>query len=178
MLGAPVTLVAPAGEVITLAQAKTFLRMDGAEQDLEIGIMAAAAVEDVEEQTGLRLLNQTVKVGADRFEDLAHFRVGPIRSVTSIAYRDVAGADQVLAPNRYELFGAPFEQGIRSTGQAWPAAAAGDGMIQVTLEVGHGALAEDVPAKLRLAAFALLRGKFEDVEVNIEPLITNARFWL
>lgn len=176
MLSAPVTVTPPAGELIPLAEAKAFLRVDGNELDAEIGLMAAAAVEDIEELTGVRCLHQRVRVGAGSFADLAHLRVGPIRAIVSISYRDHTGLDQLLAADLYELFGAPLEQAVRTTGQPWPAAAPSS--IEIVLEVGYGPAAADVPAKLRYAAFASLRGKFEDVAVDIEPLITNFRFWL
>jgi uncharacterized phiE125 gp8 family phage protein len=178
LLGAPVLVTAPTAELITIDQAKAFLRVDGHEQDVEIGMLAAAAVGDVEDDTGLRLLNQTVKVTADSFEDLAHLRVGPVRAIASISYRDAGGNDQVLAPERFELFGGPFEQGVRAVGSSWPAIGAGGALIEVGLDVGYGDTAAEVPAKLRFAAFAKLRGKFEDVEVDVEPLIANHRFWL
>jgi len=178
MLGAATTIIPPEGELIAAEAAKSFLRIDGSELDSEIALTLAAAIEDLEALTGTRLLNQTIEFTADSFAELARLRVGPVREIVSITYRDNAGVGQALAAERYELFGAKLEQGIRPAGtSAWPATKAGEGMIIVRLEVGYGA-AGDVPAKLRFAALALLRGKYEDREVDVEPLIANDRIWL
>lgn len=175
MLGAPITVTPPAAELIPIESARSYLRIDGSALDAEIGMLAAAAVEDLEDRTGLRLLNQTVTVTADCFDDLALFRVGPIRALPSIAYRDAAGADQILAAASYELFGAPLQQGARPV-DSWPVAESGS--IIVTLDVGYGAASDDVPAKIRFAAYAILRGKFEGTETDVDSLIANYRFWL
>jgi uncharacterized phiE125 gp8 family phage protein len=176
MFGAPFTITPPVGELISIESARSYLRVDGAGMDDELDMIRAAAVDDVEQLTGLRLLDQTVEVIADRFADLATLRVGPVRTVTEIAYRDSAGDDQVVAAEDYELFGAPLEQGIRLAGEAsWPTAEAGS--IVLTLEVGYGPAADDVPAPLRYAAYAVLRGKFEDRKVDLACLVTNFRFW-
>lgn len=175
MLGAPVTTIPPTGELITLDSAKSFLRIDGDTTDIEVEMLRDAAIGQLEQLTGLRLLSQTVAVRADQFADLAHFRVGPIAAVTSIAYVDAAGDGQVMATEDYELFGAPLEQGIALTA-ALPTARSGS--IVVTLEVGYGESASDVPATLRYAVFALMREKFEGEPVDLDPLINDHRFWL
>ena len=176
MLGAPVTVTPPAGELISAESAKSYLRVDGNALNDEVDLLRAAAVTDVEQLTGLRLLNQTVEVTADCFDDLEQLRVGPVRTVTEIAYRDSAGDDQVVAAENFELFGAPLEQGIRLVGDAsWPVAERGS--IVLTLEVGYGLTAADVPAPLRFAAYAALRGKFDDRDVDLACLVTNFRFW-
>lgn len=178
MFGAPITVTPPAGELIALDRAKSFLRVDGTELDVEIGMVAAAAVQDLEDMTGLRLLNQRVSVTADGFADLARFQVGPIRAIASIAYRDPAGTEQLLAAERYALAGAALEQGATPVGGPWPATRAEPRAITVTLDVGYGAAEADVPAKLKFAAFALMRAKYEQEAVDVGPLIANHRFWL
>lgn len=182
MLSAPVVITPPAGAVIASDEAKAFLRVDGTALDTEIALQIAAAVADLEARTGARLLDQVVEVTADCFAELEHLRVAPIEAVTSITYRDSEGEEQILAAEAYELFGAPFEQGIRGVfGGTWPATDGRSGAIIVRLEVGYGATAADVTAaapQLRLAAFALLRARFEGTEADIDSLIANHRFWL
>lgn len=175
MLGTPVTTIAPTGELIPIASARSFLRIDDLTLDAEVAMLRDAAIDQVEKMTGLRLLSQTVEVTADRFADLAHFRVGPISSVASIAYVDGAGAAQVVPAPDYSLVGAPLEQGIKAA-TIFPAARLGS--IVVTLVVGYGINAADVPAALRHAAFAIMREKFECEPVDLGPLINAYRFWL
>lgn len=177
MLGAPVIVIPPAGAVISIEDARTLLRVDGVDLDAEIRLQAAVAEDDIEAVTGLRLINQRVKVLADAFADLARLNVGPIRAVVSIAYRESGGGSALVPEENYELFGAPLEQGVRLVGGAsWPAAAAGS--IEISLDVGYGATGSEVEPKLQWAAMALLRASFTGTPADIENLIANHRIWL
>jgi uncharacterized phiE125 gp8 family phage protein len=178
MLGAPVLVTPPVGDLIELASAMSFLRVDADELQTEVEVTLAAAIEDIQEMTGLRLLDQTVRVSADRFCDLERFRVGPIRSITSIKYLDTDRVQQTLDASVYELFGSGFEKGVRlKSEQSWPTIEAVEAAIEVTLAVGYGTSA-DVPAPLRFAVLAQLRAKFDGQEANLEALLANHRIWL
>lgn len=177
MLGAPVTVTPPASDLISLAAAKSYLRVDGNAFDVELDLMRKAAVADVEQLTGTRLITQVVSVSADSFGELAQLRVGPVQDVVSISYRDADGADQTVDPLVYELLGAALDPGIiRKPGAAWPSAAVGS--IKVELTVGYGDDPDDLPSDVHWAAYAALRGKFEQVEVDLSALLVNHRIWL
>lgn len=178
MLGSPVTITPPAAELITTAQAKSFLRIDGDDLDFEVGMMTNAAITDLEAITSVRLLDQTVEMSADCFADLAHLRIGPVTEIASIKYRDVNNGEQTVAAELYELVGAPLEQGVRLIEGSWPTTRSGRAPITIRLDVGYGADAADVPDALKFAAFALLRGKAEGASVDISALIANHRIWL
>jgi uncharacterized phiE125 gp8 family phage protein len=168
MLGAPVLVTPPVGDLIELASAMSFLRVDADELQTEVEVTLAAAIEDIQEMTGLRLLDQTVRVSADRFCDLERFRVGPIRSITSIKYLDTDRVQQTLDASVYELFGSGFEKGVRlKSEQSWP-----------TIEAVEAGTSADVPAPLRFAVLAQLRAKFDGQEANLEALLANHRIWL
>jgi uncharacterized phiE125 gp8 family phage protein len=173
---APIVITPPAVEPIERSAAKQFLRIDDVDQDLEVDMMIAAARGDLEDATGQRLINQTVKVLADSFAELEHLQVGPVQAITGVTYEDVAGTTQTLDPATYEVFGAGLECGVRrKVGASWPTARAAKGAIAVTLTVGYGADGSAVPQNLIFAIYALLRGKVDDVPVSIDTLIVNDR---
>jgi hypothetical protein len=95
--------------------------------------------------------------------------VGPIVSVTEIRVDGV-----VIDAARYRLTGIGLARGIvPADGES----ISGTNVV-VTAIAGYADAPADVPANLRWAVLALLRGKFEDRPVDIDPLIVNDRIWL
>ncbi|MDX3908418.1 MAG: phage head-tail connector protein [Sphingobium sp.] len=174
MLSEPVTVTAPVAAVMNLETVKLFVRVDGSELDAEIQAYMDAAVADIERLTSTRLGNQVVEVRADSFDDLMHLQVGPVSSVVSINYDDIAGSPQIVAANTYELFGAGLERGIRPRfGAAWPSARNARGAISVQLQVGYATL----PASIGLALLLAIRGRFDGSAVDLPMLLINDRIW-
>lgn len=178
MLYAAVQVTAPAVPLVTLSEAKDFLRRDDASLDGPLQIMVDASIGELEATTGLRLINQTVKVRADCFGDFVALNVGPVTTVTEIRYLDQAGTEQLLDAGLYQLIGAGLERGILpAIGATLPAMRTGRGSLCATLSVGYGATAAAVPQQLRWAALALIRGRFDDRPVDLESLIVNHRLY-
>lgn len=175
MLSPAVTISDPAHEPIELEAAKRFLRIDGNAQDEDVLLLVSAARRDLEQTTGQRLIEQTVRFHADRFSDLDRLSVGPVLSIVEISYG--AGAEKTsLDLASVTLTGLGLERGIRPVpGYAWPARVRGP--IVVDLKVGYGPTEASVPDNLRHAIFALIRGKFDDRVVDIAPLIVNDRIY-
>lgn len=174
MLSAPVVVTPPAALPVTTEQARLFLRVDDEALDQEIALIVAAAIDDIEMVTGTRLIEQVVRIRADGFTDLEHLQVGPVSAIAALSYRDTAGVERAIAIDALELTGEDLERGIAPV-VGWPTGTVSH--IAVELVVGYGATAIDVPAGLRHALLALIRGKFEDRPVDIEPLIVNRRIY-
>lgn len=176
MLSAAITVSAPAAEPIEREDAKRFLRIDGNSLDGDVDMLIGAARGDIEDITGLRLVEQAVEVRADAFSDFAHLEVGPVVRVVEIRYIDPQGAPQVLAPALYELTGAGLDRGIFvAIGATLPAMRTSRGAIVARLLVGYGGAGDALPQNLRWAMLAAIRGKFEDKAVDLAPLLVNAR---
>ncbi|KTT72623.1 head-tail connector protein [Sphingomonas endophytica] len=176
MLSEAVTVAAAVAEPIARADVKRFLRIDGDSLDLDVDMLIAAARSDVEQATGLRLVEQTVEIQADTFGDLDFLPIGPVQSIAEIRYRDLSGAWATLSPASYDLVGAGLERGIApARGVVLPPTLAGRGVITARLVVGYGGVVGPMPVSLRWAMLALARGKFEDRAVDIFPLISGTR---
>lgn len=175
MLGAVDTIIEPAIEPVELDAAKRFLRVDGTAQDDDVRLLIGAARWDLEQTTGQRLIEQTVRIRVFRFSDLAALPVGPVMAIVDITYLDGIERKSVDLDTVY-LTGVGLERGIDLVpGHSWPAHSRGP--ISVNLKVGYGPTGASVPENLRWAMFALMRGKFDDRRVDIEPLITNDRIY-
>lgn len=186
---APTLVTAPASPAIALDQLKEFVRVESDEFDAQLAFFAAAAVDHIEGLCSIRLAPQAVQLLADSWSDLDHLPIGPVTDIVSIHYLDVAGAEQLLEPARYELTGADLETGIRlSVGSIWPAARAVGGAIRVNLTVGY----QDIPPAVLAAALYHASDIFAFRETAVvgtvaakipmsataEAMLGNNRIWL
>lgn len=175
MFSAAVTVGDQPVEPIDLASAKRFLRIDGSAQDSDVAMLVSAARSDLEQTTGQRLMEQTVRLHADAFADLVSLPVGPVTAIAGITYMDGAERKSIDLEMVY-LTGLGLDRGIDIVpGSSWPRRTRGP--IVVDLIVGYGPVGSSVPANLRHALFAIMRGKFDDRPVDIEPLVVNDRIY-
>lgn len=186
---APTLVTAPASPAIARDQLKEFVRIDGADFDAQIDLFAAAAVDHIEKMCSIRLAPQSVELLADAWSDLAALPIGPVTDVETIHYVDVAGAEQLLDPSRYELAGADLATSIRPAfGSTWPSARAITGAIRVTLTVGYAELppallaaalyhASDIFAFRETAVVGTVAAKIP-MSATAEAMLGNYRIWL
>jgi len=191
----PLQLVTPpAGEPVSLAEAKQHLRMDGGDDDLLIGSLITAARQAAETKTGRQLITARWKLVLDAFPEpsLMQSATGasfslpghaillakcPVQSVVSIEYLDMNGATQVMPSGDYVLDVACEPARITPVfGKTWPPTLPQMGAVSVTFDAGYGA-ASAVPEglkswiKLRVGS---LYGHREEMSVltrgRIDPL--------
>lgn len=96
----------PAGEPLTLAEAKTHVKVDGPESDAELADWIAAARMDTETYTRCAWLTQGLDVTLSHFPFDRAAIVIPIRplvSVSGIDYVDASGVTQTLDPSLYTV---------------------------------------------------------------------------
>jgi len=191
----PLQLVTPpAGEPVSLAEAKQHLRVDGGDDDLLIGSLITAARQAAETKTGRQLITARWKLVLDAFPgpSLMQSATGasfslpghaillakcPVQSVVSIEYMDMNGATQVMPADDYVLDVACEPARITPVfGKTWPPTLPQMGAVSVTFDAGYGA-ASAVPEglkswiKLRVGS---LYGHREEMSVlsrgRIDPL--------
>ena len=190
----PLQLVTPpAGEPVSLAEAKQHLRVDGGDDDLLIGSLITAARQAAETQTGRQLITARWKLLLDAFPGPlmqsasgASFSLPghaillakcPVQSVVSIEYLDMIGATQVMPASDYVLDAACEPARLTPVfGKTWPPTLPQMGAVSVTFDAGYGA-ASSVPEglkswiKLRVGS---LYGHREEMSVlsrgRIDPL--------
>ena len=191
----PLQLVTPpAGEPVSLAEAKQHLRVDGGDDDLLIGSLISAARQAAETKTGRQLITARWKLVLDAFPgpSLMQSATGasfslpghaillakcPVQSVVSIEYMDMNGATHVMPASDYVLDAACEPARITPVfGKTWPPTLPQMGAVSVTFDAGYGA-ASAVPEglkswiKLRVGS---LYGHREEMSVlsrgRIDPL--------
>lgn len=162
---------APALEPVTLAAAKTHLRVDSALEDVFIASLITTSRVQVEAILGLALITQnwTWRFDAWRLGGVA-FPLAPVSAVTSVRTQNSDLSYSILAPAAYIVDGASTPPRLVPSRGNFPSPAVAAIGIEIQFTAGYGALAADVPAPLRQAILLLVAHWFE----NREPLIEGA----
>lgn len=173
------TLVtAPAAEPLTLADAKGFLRVDGADEDALITALVVAARRAGEAFTGRAWITQTWRLSLDFFPSRGdgggargalELPLPPLQSVASVTTYDDADTPSVFAAagTFVDTASTPGRLVLRR-GQTWPSALRVAGAIEIEFVAGYGDDASDVPEELRHGARLLLGHLYENREATIE----------
>jgi uncharacterized phiE125 gp8 family phage protein len=181
----------PTGEPITLAEAKTHLRVDAdaaAEDALISGLITAARqhVEDVCERAVL-LQSWTLRLDAfprvclgdvrasERGDDRIFLPGGLVSEVTSVKYTDSDGIEQTLGTGAY-IANLPSDPARISPayGIDWPTARKQRESVTVVYKVGY-ADAASVPAALKAAMLLIVGDLYANREASVagQPLTDN-----
>lgn len=94
-------ITAPNSEPITLAEAKTNLRVYNSLENTLIEGLITAARKVVEDYSWRPIMTQTIDVLFDKNDvtEILLINKQPIQSITSVKYIDANGIEQTLAPN-------------------------------------------------------------------------------
>lgn len=151
-------------EPVTLAQAKTHLRVDFDDDNAEIEADIEAAREIIEDAGEMALITQTWRLRLDNWPCVIELPRAPVQSVTSIKYFDTAGVEQTL------VAGTDYQVALDSTppriapepDMSWPAIESGRlSPISIVFVAGFGAAASDVPRQLISAVLLQVAALYE-----------------
>lgn len=173
----PHRTVAPAEALLTLAEVKTHLRIDHAEEDDYLSGLVEAATAHLDGRAGIlgrALVTQTWAQDWSGFPALDCIRL-PLPDVQSatITYHDDDDTEQAFGGDQWHL-----TQDARSSlillnrAASWPAAGGRPDAVTITMVAGFGA-AGDVPRPIRTAALMLLASWYENREaVNVGNIVS------
>ena len=149
----------PASEPVTLAEAKTHLRVDGSAEDTLIASLIITSRLHVEAALGLALVTQGWSYFLDAWP-AGHQVSLPLRPVQSIAAVKLYAADEsvtTLAPDTYLLDGAATPARlVRRANLTWPKPGRTASGIEIAFVAGYGNSAAFVPAPIRQAILLLV----------------------
>lgn len=183
-----VRVTAPAETPITLAEAKTHLRVDGSAEDAYIISLIAAAVSlvDGEGSLGRSMVTQTWAKWVSQSPGVVRIGMGPFISLTSVDYYDADNAIQSATLSDYEIrLDGDFVNIRPKKGKVWPNSYIRDDSIKFTFTAGFGAAA-DVPDGIKHALLMLVGhwyqnreavsdASLKEVPMAVEALLGNER---
>lgn len=159
----PVLIDGPTVEPLTLAEAKTWLRVDGVDEDELIRALIVAARLTVEAEARRLLMDQTWRILLDvwpAFERLA-LPIAPASSVLAARVFDAAGLPSLVEQGFLELDPASDPPCLVIVAPP-PAPGQARGGIEIDVKAGYGPAPTDVPEPLRLAIRLLVARWFEN----------------
>jgi len=142
--------------VITLDEAKNYLRVDGADDNALITAFIEAAKDQVEKFTSRTLLTQTFELIYDAVGDSIEIVKSPLQEVTKIETISDAGVKTEVSSSTYVVDISGSRGRVRlKDGCVWPTHR-GFASFIITAKAGYGENAIDVPVLLRTAVFIAL----------------------
>ena len=156
----------PALEPVSLAEAKTYLRVDHGDEDSLISSMITAARRFAEDYTRSALIAQQWSLALDkapagRFITLPR---GPVMSVVSIVTVDDNDISTPFDLGQVVLSLRDGKVHLKDTA-SWPTSTRVTDGITITWQAGYGASASDVPAPIRQAILQLVAQMYQDRSV-------------
>lgn len=153
----------PASTVVSLAEAKTFLRIDSDYDDDDAYIISLidVATSVVEEFTRRKLISQTFNIFYDEFPSYIDLQIGEVASVTHIKYYDTSNSLQTLAASNYDV-DTKIRPGriYESENGDFPDTFERPNAVEVEFVVG--ATAGEVPAPIKQAMYIVIGRYYEN----------------
>lgn len=175
----PILITGPTLEPLSLAEAKTWLKVDGTEEDELISTLITAARLMVEAEIGQVLIGQNWRLIGDFWppEGEIPIRYGRVIAVQAARVFSAEGVATAIPASEFTL----VERGIGEAQSLLPASQTAPGRIRAGIEIdlrlGFGEAAGDVPEVIRLAIRRVValwfenRGDGAEVEAGLPPQI-------
>jgi len=149
--------------VITVDEAKNYLKVNTTDDDALITVLIAAAERLVEKATGRTLVTTDFVYVIDNAPYIIYIPHSPLKSITKISVITEGGAEINVDSSIYAVDTKTYDQGrvYLLEGHAWPEHRAFASFI-ISGKAGYGDTAASVPEALRLAVLIALAKMYEN----------------
>ena len=156
-----ILLTQPASEPLSVADAKSYLRVEHEDDDAIIAALITSARHHVEALTRTGLITQTWRLVRDGWpvEGRIRPKLGPLRSLIAARIYNESGVATPLDLDRFVIDGAAGV--IAAPGWSLPSPGRAAGGIELDVEIGYGDAPADVPQVL-LQAIRMLVAHWYD----------------
>ena len=152
------TLQQPISGAVTLADAKSHLRVEISHDDEIINNLILVATSMAEHELGRALITQSIKLELNRFpRKEIELDMPPVQSITSIRYLDENGVLQTLSSAQYELVKDPIRPIVKAV--QWPRGT----KVEVIYGAGFGDVAA-IPAEIKQWILVQIASMYENRE--------------
>ena len=165
----------PEVEPVSLAEAKTHMRIDGTDDDTYINSLITMAREVVENYQNRQLIDATWTATYTRFpesDDTAFILpYPPLSSITSIEYVDTDGDTQTWESSNYDVFIGDLRGEVRpGFDKSYPNTREHQEAVTIVFVAGYGEAATRVPMSARQSMLLLISQFYE----HREPVVIGA----
>ena len=174
--------VAPVADPITLAEAKTHLRVDGTDSDTLITAQITAARQYIEKTIQRSMVQRTYRADVEGFAYRYRLPLPPLASISSIKYY-TPDSPQVLTTldaNFYRADLGRSEIYMDASSASIPSIASRHDAVQITFVAGHAPdtsspidHAANVPEAIKAATKLLVADMYENRETSTPLKITQ-----
>lgn len=157
-------LSGPTAEPVSLAEAKAWLKVESADDDLLIGALVTAARLTVEATARRLLLTQGWRLTLDAWpaSGIVKVELGPVQAMTALRSLDDQGIATSYDPAGFQLDRTREPARILPLGQSAPVTSRLVAGVEIDLTLGYGASPTDVPQPLRQAMLMLVALWYEN----------------
>lgn len=151
----------PASEPVTLAEAKSFLRVDGADDDTLISNLITAARQLAERYTNRAFITQVWELVEDHAPDGPLYTPKPpLVSVDAVKVTAENGTETTVPASSYWV-DKSIGRLVRANGYTWPTHR-GFASFIIRFTAGYGASGSAVPAPIRQALLMTIANLYEN----------------
>ena len=177
--GTYTTTTAPADEPLTVAEVKTYLKVDSSAEDTLLAVLIQAARESVEKYCRIAVIEQEITEYYPRFLFYGlRLSVSPLVSVDEVTYIDAGGTEQTLLPAVYGVYPEIKPPMVFLTyGQTFPTTRSQPNAVKVVYTAGYED-ADAVPAAIRQAMYLMIADWYDNRSDNVRTMTTASQILL
>lgn len=167
-------------EPVTVAELRSWLRLDDTSQDTMLSSMITAARVAVEQHTHRAFVQRTLKQSLSDFpdSDCIELLFPPLASVSSVQYYDSDNSSQTVDASNY-IVDTNAVVGIVQPVETftWPTTYERTDAVNVTYVAGYSTNADDVPETAKVLIKLIAADLYEHSESQSELRLTENRQW-
>lgn len=169
----------PLAQPISLAEAKSQLRVEHTDDDTIISrlIGVAVAYVDATGALGACMMTQTWGQWLGQNPGTVTLLLGPVQSVSAVKYYDVDNVLQTDTLSNYNILGTKTRTIVApKNGANWPTTFQRDDAIQIQYACGYGGTSYSVPQNVRHAMMMLVAHLYENREATQNDKLISVPF--
>jgi uncharacterized phiE125 gp8 family phage protein len=171
---------APVNEPWTLAEVKSYLKIDDSNEDSMLNTLIKGARMVAESYLNQGLITQTVTEKLDRLGDpTIYLSVSPVLAVSSFQYANSENTTATFAATDYvvDTFSKPARLNL-GYGKTWPTLYGNINDVTITYTVGYGTESSAVPFQIRQAILLMVADTYENRQDYVKKLPTASQYLL
>ena len=171
---------APVNEPWTLAEVKSYLKIDDSNEDSMLNTLIKGARMVAESYLNQGLITQTVTEKLDRLGDpTIYLSVSPVLAVSSFQYANSENTTATFAATDYvvDTFSKPARMNL-GYGKTWPTLYGNINDVTITYTVGYGTESSAVPFQIRQAILLMVADTYENRQDYVRKLPTASQYLL